>query len=307
MKKDIHAEKFLDYLRFEKQMSPNTISNYERDLKKYNSFLSISKIKSCEDIKHETIISFMEHLFKTQKDSSVCRTLSTLRSFYKFLVRNNFVRSNPFAGIKNPKKIKRDIDILDQDQVKNFLDLVPESTHLQLRDRAMLELLYSCGMRVSELTGLKLSQIDHDEKYLRLIGKGNKERITPVGETAYSYLKKYLEKARFRIETEKKNNFVFLNSRGGKLSRQGFWKILKGYVEKFNIDIKIYPHIFRHSYATHLLESGADLRVVQELLGHSDISTTEIYTNLDKRYIKEAYFKFHPMEKKSGKGKIPEK
>jgi len=295
------SENFIDFLQFEKQFSPNTVSSYRRDLEKYGSFLSGLKITRFEEINHETVINFMEYLFKTQTDTSVCRTLSAMRSFYKFLVRNRVVKSDPFSGVKNPKTVKKEIEILEQEEVKNFLDRIPSSTYLQLRDRAMLELLYSCGMRVSEIINLRLPQIDFDEKYLRITGKGNKERIVPVGDTAFEWIEKYLKHGRFNLENEKKNDFVFLNRSGSRLTRQGFWKILKEYVRKFDIDINIYPHIFRHSFATHLLENGADLRIVQELLGHSDISTTEIYTNLNKKHLKEVYFKYHPSEKNKHK------
>ncbi len=165
----------------------------------------------------------------------------------------------------------------------------------------MFELLYSSGLRVSELTNLKLRNIDFDENLIRFIGKGNKERITPVGKVSVYFLKKYLETTRYKIEGESKNDYVFLNKYGNKISRQGFWKILKKYAKKINLNKNLHPHIFRHSFATHMLKRGADLRTVQELLGHSDISTTEIYTNLDKEHIKDTYFKYHPFEKKEQK------
>lgn len=297
MKPERHVDTYIDYIRFEKQLSPNTIESYRRDLSKFLYYLKSNDINDFEDISHESIVEFIQSLFTTQNDKSVGRILSAIRSFYKFLIRSSVIKSNPFLSVKNPLTVKKDIEILDQKETSKFLNLIPYSTDLQMRDRAMLEILYSCGLRVSELTNLKLQQIDRDERILRFTGKGNKERMTPIGETAYAYLEKYLNISRFNLEREKKNDYVFLNKNGSRLTRQGFWKILKGYVKRFNIDKNIYPHIFRHSFATHLLEEGADLRMVQELLGHSSISTTEIYTNLNNRHLKEVFFKYHPGEK----------
>ena len=193
-----------------------------------------------------------------------------------------------------PKKI---LEVLNEQEVKKFLESIPSSTYLELRDRAMFELLYACGMRVSEIVDLKLADIDFDEGLIRFIGKGNKERITPIGDSAKDCLGKYIRAARYNLERERKSENVFLNRNGQKLTRQGFWKILKKYAGKANVSKNLYPHLFRHSYATHMLERGADLRIVQELLGHSSISTTQIYTNINKKHVKETYFKYHPRDK----------
>ena len=289
---------FLDHLRFELLLSKNTLYSYSRDLKKFKSFLDKKNIKNCLEISHEQILIFLELLYKSLKESSISRILSSLRTFYKFLVREGMVKRNPFAQIKNPKKPQKIVEILDEDEVRNFLESIPYSKEFELRDRAMFELLYSSGLRVSEIVNLKLCDINFDENLIRFIGKGNKERITPIGKTSMSFLIKYLKYARNKIKKGYENDYVLLNKNGGKISRQGFWKILKKYAKRINLDKNLYPHIFRHSFATHMLKRGADLRTVQELLGHSDISTTEIYTNLDKRYIKEIYFKYHPREKK---------
>ncbi len=250
-----------------------------------------------QQITNSDILNFLERLYQSQSDRSVSRILSSIRSFYRYLIRSDKIQKSPFGHIKNPKIPRKDVDILNQAETAGFLENIASSTYLELRDRAMFELLYSCGMRVSEITNLRLNDINIEEGLIRFIGKGSKERITPVGETAKDFLVRYLNSARPNIEREIKNDYVFLNSRGGSISRQGFWKILKKYAKKQNIDKNLYPHIFRHSFATHLLEEGADLRIVQELLGHSSISTTEIYTNLDKRHIKQSYFKHHPREK----------
>ncbi len=288
---------FLDYLRFERLLSSNTLTSYRRDLEKFTTFLDHKKIPDYKNISNEEILAFLENLFKTQTDTSVSRILSTLRNFYKYMLRNNRIDKNPFSQIKNPKTPRKEIEILNQKEISSFLESIPCSTYLELRDRAMFELLYSCGMRVSEIVDLKLSDLDIEEGLARFVGKGNKERITPIGAAAKDCMLKYLSSSRHNIEREYKTDFVFLNNRGSKMSRQGFWKILKKYACRAGLDKNLYPHIFRHSFATHMLEEGADLRIVQELLGHSSISTTEIYTNLNKKHIKESYFKHHPREK----------
>jgi integrase/recombinase XerD len=294
---DDYIEDFIDYVRFEKLLSKNTIESYSRDITKFKDYLKQYGIKDFEDLSHEQILKFLEELFDTQNDASVSRILSTLRNFYKFLLRTDKIKKNPFSKIKNPKLPKKDISILNQEEVKKFLDIIPSSTAFQLRDRAMFELLYSCGLRVSEIINLRLSDIDIEEELIRFVGKGNKERIVPLSNTSKGYLQKYINAARYKIEREKKNDFVFLNKNGNRITRQGLWKTLKKYSDRSGIKKNIYPHIFRHSFATHMLEEGADLRIVQELLGHSSISTTEIYTNLDKQHLKDSYFKYHPREK----------
>ena len=288
---------FIDCLRFERRLSKNTIVSYQRDLEKYRFFLNSSKIKEILNVSNDQILYFLEFLYKTQSSSSVSRVLATLRTFYKYLVRDGKIQKNPFSSIKNPKMPKKILEVLNEQEVKKFLESIPSSTYLELRDKAMFELLYACGMRVSEIVDLKLADIDFDEGLIRFIGKGNKERITPIGDSAKDYLGKYIRAARYNLERERKSENVFLNRNGLKLTRQGFWKILKKYAGKANVSKNLYPHLFRHSYATHMLERGADLRIVQELLGHSSISTTQIYTNINKKHVKETYFKYHPRDK----------
>jgi len=294
-----NIKNFIDYIRFERQLASNSIVSYKRDLNRYKLFLSLKKEDNYLEVSYDQILSFLEYLNENYCGSSISRILSSSRNFYKFLVREKIVKKNPFIQIKNPKKPKKILEVLSEDEVKRFLNGIPYSTELEIRDRAMFELLYSSGLRVSEIVNLKISNIDFDEGLIRFIGKGKKERITPVGETSKLFLKKYLNIARFKIEKEIKSDYVFLNKNGKKLTRQGFWKILKKYDKKINLGKNLYPHIFRHSFATHMIERGADIRVVQELLGHSDISTTEIYTNLNRKYIKDIYFKYHPREKDS--------
>jgi integrase/recombinase XerD len=292
-----YIKNYIDYLRFERLLSLNTIDSYKRDLAKLVLFLEQNNIIDFQGISNDDILNFLEYLYQSQSDRSVSRILSSIRSFYRYLLRSGNIPKSPFGHIKNPKVSHKDVDILNQAEISKFLKNITFSTYLELRNRTMFELLYSCGMRVSEIINLRLNDINSEEGLIRFIGKGSKERITPIGETAQNFLVRYLDSSRSNIEREIKNDYVFLNSRGSKISRQGFWKILKKYAKKQNIDKNLYPHIFRHSFATHLLEEGADLRIVQELLGHSSISTTEIYTNLDKKHIKQSYFKHHPREK----------
>lgn len=288
---------FKDHLRFEKLLSANTISSYSRDLERFKFFLKKENIVNYTEISSQQILLFLEYLNKKYNQTSISRILSTLRTFYKFMVREKIIDKNPFSQIRNPKAPKNLVETLEENEVKKFLERIPSSTKFEVRDKAMLELLYSSGMRVSEIINLKLNDIDLDEKLIRFIGKGDRERITPVGDVAILFLEKYLKTARYKIEKELKSDYVFLNKDGKKITRQGFWKIIKKYAKRAGLEKNIYPHIFRHSFATHMLERGADLRIVQELLGHSSISTTEIYTNVTKKHIKEVYFRYHPREK----------
>lgn len=293
---EIQLDQYFEYLRFEKLLMPNSISSYERDFKKFRQYLLLNPKISFLNISKPQILDFLKYLYNDNSDISVSRILSALRGFYKFLIRQQIIKNNPWSPVKNPRSSKKILEILDIEEVLKFLDSIPESTPSDLRDRAMFEILYGCGLRVSEITGLSIGSIDFDQKLLRFIGKGDKERIVPLGDTALLFLNKYIDSARGKIEKEKKTDYLFLNMRGSKLSRQGFWKILKKYADRAGIEKNLYPHIFRHSFATHLLQRGADLRTVQILLGHSSISTTEIYTNLTKEYLKDAYFKYHPRE-----------
>ena len=289
--------RYKEYLRFEKLMLPNTISSYLRDLEKFRIFLKNNSIENYCELSKEQILDFLQILYKNQSESSVSRILSTLRGFYKFLVIEKVCRKNPWVQVSSPRRPKKMLEVLKVEEVEKFLESMPCSTELEVRNKAMFEILYSCGLRVSELVNLRLQNIDFDEELLRFMGKGDKERITPVGDMGMLFLKKYLKTGRYKIEKERKSDYVFLNKNGKKMTRQGFWKILKKYARRLNIDKNLYPHIFRHSFATHMLQRGADLRTVQELLGHSSISTTEIYTNLDKEHIKEVYFRYHPRGK----------
>ncbi|MEA2016143.1 MAG: site-specific tyrosine recombinase XerD [Actinomycetota bacterium] len=289
--------KFKDYLKFERLMLPNTVDSYLRDLQKFKDFLKKKHIKNYCEIPKEQILDFLQGLYKKQSESSISRILSTLRSFYKFLLIEKVCSKNLWVQVNNPIKPRKMPEILKVEEVERFLDGVPADTKLGKRNRAMFEILYSCGLRVSEIVNLKIKNIDFEEEILRFKGKGEKERIVPVAQKGIKFLREYLDKSRYEINSKTRSDYVFINRSGRKITRQGFWKILKKYAKRSGIKKNIYPHIFRHSFATHMVKRGADLRTVQELLGHSSISTTEIYTNLDKDYIKKIYFKYHPRGK----------
>jgi integrase/recombinase XerD len=294
---DSYILKFKDYLKFEKLMLPNTIDSYLRDLNKFLTFLKKNHIDNYCSLSKDRILDFMQGLYESQSESSISRILSTLRNFYKFLLIEKVCSKNFWTEISNPLKPRKIPEVLNIEEVEKFLESIPCNTKLGLRDRAMFELLYSCGLRVSEIINLKMQNIDFEEELLIFKGKGNKERIVPVGEKAIKFLKRYITTDSNLSDYKVRIDYIFTNRSGRKLTRQGFWKILKKYAWKINIKKNLYPHIFRHSFATHMIQRGADLRIVQELLGHSSISTTEIYTNLDREYIKDVYFKYHPREK----------
>jgi len=290
--------KFKDYLKFERLTLPNTVDSYLRDLKKFKDFLKNKHIKNYCEISREQILDFLQSLYdKKQSESSISRILSTLRNFYKFLLIEKVCSKNLWVQVNNPLKPRKMPEILKVEEVENFLDNIPADTKFGKRNRAMFEILYSCGLRVSEIVNLKMKNIDFEEEMLRFKGKGEKERIVPIAKKGLNFLRKYQDESRHKINSKVQADYVFINRSGRKITRQGFWKILKKYAKKSGIGKNIYPHIFRHSFATHMVQRGADLRTVQELLGHSSISTTEIYTNLDKDYIKKVYFKYHPREK----------
>ena len=293
---DKYIPEYIEYLRFEKLLLENTIISYKRDLVKFRNYLKENLDIDYLDMSKEQILDFLKFLYKSQNEVSVSRILSAIRGFYKFLIRHQVLNENPWSSVKNPMTGKKVLDVLDISEIDRFLESIPISTPSDLRDKAMFEILYGCGLRVSEITGLRLGDIDHEQKVLRFIGKGDKERLTPIGDTALYYLGRYLASGRGKLEKELKTDHLFLNARGNPLSRKGFWKIMKKYAKKSGIEKNIYPHMFRHSFATHLLQRGADLITVQKLLGHSSISTTEIYTSLSREYLKDAYFKFHPRE-----------
>ena len=291
-----YLDQFIAYLKFERNLSENSIDAYNKDLSRYISFLGGRKIKIPEEIKENDVsrlIQSLSHLGLAA--SSVSRNLSSIKSFHKFLVGENILNNDPTENIKGPKLRRHLPSVLSFDEIQSIIKQINIKTSLGLRDRAMIELIYASGLRITELLQLPLREIYFNESIIRVFGKGSKERLVPTSEVALNWISKYLDTARPYLDRfNRSDGITFLNVRGTVMSRMGFWKILKGLVNLAGIRKEITPHTFRHSFATHLLEGGADLRAVQEMLGHADISTTQIYTHLDRTYLKQVYQQFHP-------------
>ncbi len=260
------------------------------------SFLETLGITDPSQVNKKDLNSFFSSLNKTGLSSnSAARYYSSIKGFFRYLFIQNYIKENPMEKVSSPKLKKGLPLVLSVTEVDSILARPDTSNVLGLRDKALLELLYACGVRVSELLGLKVSDLFFNEEMIRVFGKGSKERLVPVGRSAVKWVKEYLIKSRPMLEKKHKSeNFLFLNKRGTKLSRMGIWKIVDKYVKDAGIKKEVHPHTFRHSFATHLLEGGADLRAVQEMLGHADISTTQIYTHIDREYIKQMHKDFHP-------------
>lgn len=290
-------EQFLDYLSIEENLAGNTIDSYRNDLKRYLVFVtSDKKYSDLKQITPKDVSAFVQLLNSLGlSPKSISRNLSAIRTFHKYLLNEDILENDPAENIDLPKLPKTLPSVLEIAEVEKILEQPDTLDHLGIRDRAMLELLYACGLRVSELLSLKQNDIRTDAGFLRVFGKGSKERMVPVGEEAMNWILVYQEKVRpHLLGKQTSDDVLFLNTKGKKMSRMGFWKILRRYTEMAEIKKEVTPHTFRHSFATHLLEGGADLRVVQELLGHSDISTTQIYTHIDREYLKEVHKTFHP-------------
>ena len=286
---------FLDFLSIEKGLSKNTLMAYRRDLKRYLFFLGKKGTASLDSVNRKVI---MEYLLKERdrgmNASSVARGLVAIRMFHRFLTEEGKIREDVTEALEAPKLWKHLPDCLSVQEVEALLK-APNSRKAQgIRDQACLELMYATGLRASEAAGLKMGHLNFDLGYIRIIGKGDKERIVPMGRSAKKSVRRYLEQVRPRWVKGDPGDALFVSRLGKKLSRQTVWMILKKYVHAAGLRKKVYPHILRHSFATHLLENGADLRVVQELLGHSDISTTQIYTHVDKERLKGIHKQFHP-------------
>jgi len=284
-------EEFLRYLRIDKGYSENTIKSYETDLMK---FLDYNKDKDINNISNDDIREYVKWLKKNElNEKSISRNISCLKSFYKFLVIQKIISDNPSDSVIMPKIKKTLPSILTEEEVLKLLD-VKLTDNFSYRNKAMLELMYATGLRVSELVNLKLQDIDFSEDIIRTFGKGSKERIIPIGDYAVEYLKKYIEEYRPLMLKKATCEYLFLNNHGKKMTRQGFFKIIKKIAKENGIDKELSPHTLRHSFASHLLKYGADLRTIQELLGHSDISTTQIYTHVTNEELKKNYEDFHP-------------
>ncbi|BAQ57331.1 site-specific tyrosine recombinase XerD [Lactobacillus acetotolerans] len=289
-------EDYLRYSQIERGLSENTITAYRQDLYEFLDFIKKEGMTSWPT-KAVDIDAFLARQRDLDKaTSSISRMISSLRKFYQWLARQDIQKINPMLEIDPPKKEHRLPVALTEEEVTTLLKQPDVDKKLGLRDRALLETMYATGIRVSELINLKLKNLHEDLKLVKVLGKGSKERLIPISEVALSWIKRYEKKVRdpLLLQKNKSSEFIFLNNRGEALTRQAVWQIIKRYCKMAEIEKDVTPHTLRHTFATHLLENGADLRVVQEILGHSDISTTQIYTNLTQKHILQVYKKTHP-------------
>ncbi|WP_017733153.1 site-specific tyrosine recombinase XerD [Nafulsella turpanensis] len=289
-----YIRQFQDYLRLERSLSPNSVEAYVRDIQKLAQFSEESVApEAVNEVHLHNFLEWVNELGMTPH--SQARVLSGLKAFFRYLLFEKVISNDPTALIEGPKLGRKLPDTLSVEEIEALLALLDLSTPEGQRNRAIIETLYSSGLRVSELVELKLSNIYYDLGFLRVIGKGNKERLVPIGRDALKYIRIYTNEIRVHIPVKKGNeNYVFLNRRGSKLSRVMIFTIIKKLARELGLKKNISPHTFRHSFATHLIEGGADLRAVQEMLGHESITTTEIYTHLDREYLKQVIQEFHP-------------
>jgi integrase/recombinase XerD len=294
-KSDLWIDRFFDYLTVEKGLSKNTLDSYGADIRRFLDFLERLKIDSLGTVTKLDVLSFIMSLRNQGLcERSVARVQVTLRHLYRFLIAEKILQENPIEGLESPKLPKKLPHVLSEDEVDRLLNQPDLSTPMGLRDRAMLESLYATGLRVSELVGLRLDQLNLEVGWVRVFGKGGRERIVPIGETAQAFLRAYLKGGRSQILKGRLSSYVFVNRRTGKMTRQAFWKIVKKHGLTAGIRGKLTPHTIRHCFASHLLNRGADLRSVQTLLGHVDISTTQIYTHVSRERLKKLHEKHHP-------------
>lgn len=286
-------EEFINYLSVEKGLAKNTLDSYKQDLERYSRFLKKIKIVDWKDIKRSNILSFLKsENARGLQSSSVARGLVTIKLFHRFLTKERFIEEDVTSVLESPKLWKKLPQFLTPPEMEAILKVTEGKTKSMIRDRAILECLYATGMRVSEVTELEIKNVYLENNFLKCLGKGNKERIVPLGRGAIEACRIYLTKIRAKKRIDSKH--FFLGRKGKGLTRQLIWQLIKKYAKLAGITKPITPHTFRHSFATHMLERGADLRVVQELLGHSDIATTQIYTHVSKDHLKKIHSKFHP-------------
>jgi integrase/recombinase XerD len=292
---DKFVDLFLDYLSVERGLAENTIVSYRRDLSAYLKFLDAVAKKSVSATTREDIRDFMLH----EKDkglsaNSISRNLTALRMFYRFLMRERLIKADVSTYIDSPRLWKKIPDILNIEEVERLIKAPDLGTDQGVRDRAIIETMYATGMRVSEVSNLKLGDVNQDVGFVRCLGKGKKERIVPLGREAQAAIDRYCGRVRSKQAKKGSATELFLNRSGKKISRISLWKLIKKYARQAKIKKPMMPHILRHSFATHLLERGADLRAVQEMLGHASISTTQIYTHLNRDHLKSIHKQYHP-------------
>jgi len=297
---DRELKRYMQFVKVEKGLAENSTLSYENDLHRYLTFLAREfRLNDLGGVTLQHIEQFLNELADLElSPSTIARNISSIRSFHEFAVVENLASANPAELVDLPKKAGKLPEVLTADEVLSIIDQADRTKKDGIRDAAILETLYATGMRVSELTGLELDNLFFEIGFIRVIGKGNKERLVPVGQHAQTSIEHYIEAARGQFlskkDRSKSDNKLFINQRGGPLSRMSIWNIVNKYAEKAEIEKNVYPHIFRHSFATHLLEGGADLRAVQEMLGHSSIMTTEIYTHVDRSLLHQVHKEFHP-------------
>ena len=287
-------DQFIDHLWLEDGLSKNTLNSYRFDLELFTVWLDNKLKKNILDVSQEDIQQYLSFKFPTSKSRSISRLLATLRRLFRYLLRQKKIKIDPTLEIQSPKIPKSLPKSLSEEDVELLLAAPDVETNTGLRDKAMLELLYACGLRVSELVNILLTELSMTEGVIRVTGKGNKTRLVPMGEEAVDWIKKYIDESRNNILKQRVSKYLFITIRGGAMTRQAFWYLIKRYAIIANIKKSMSPHIMRHAFATHLLNHGADLRVVQMLLGHSDISTTQIYTHVARERLKKLHESHHP-------------
>ena len=296
-------DSFLNMLAVEKGLARNTLEAYSRDLNRLANYLQANGVKSWPEGSSSQLRTYFSSLRETGLSvRSITRNLVALRQFYRFLEKERIIQENPVPRLLLPVESRRLPTTLTHDDVERLLNQPSPSTLLGLRDRAMLEFLYATGLRVSELVSLHTQQINLEGDYLTVRGKGGKVRVLPFGRWADERLRVYLREVRPKLLQRRTSSVLFLTRSGKALTRQGFWKLIRRYALAAGIERKVTPHTLRHSFATHLLEGGADLRAVQSMLGHSDISTTQIYTHINRAHLKQVHRRFHPRERTNGTG-----
>jgi tyrosine recombinase XerD len=295
MKELPYLNAFLTYCKLERTLSQNTLDSYRFDLQRLCGYLHQNNISTLDAITPDMLSAYVRLLYDIGfAATSIQRNLSTLRGYFSFLGAENIIKNDPTEFLESPKATRYLPSVLSVEEVLSMVDAVDLKKRCGIRDRALLETLYATGMRVSELSMFAFEQVLFEEGLVRITGKGSKERLVPIGAIALEWIKKYYETERPFLSKPSSDSSVFLNVRGTRISRMGIWKIIQKYAAIAGIKKKISPHTFRHSFATHLLEGGADLRAVQEMLGHANIVTTEIYTHVDREYLKEVHRNFHP-------------
>ncbi|WP_156403106.1 site-specific tyrosine recombinase XerD [Apilactobacillus ozensis] len=288
-------EDYLHFLKIERGLSLNTLKSYRQDLKRFANYLNLNNLNQLNKINDDTILKYVKNMSEAgMARNSTIRMISTLRKFSKYLLQFKYINDDFMSKVDTPKRAQHLPAVLTTEEVDKLLAMPNTDNKYGIRDRAIFEVMYATGLRVSELVHLKLDDLHLSVGLIQTLGKGNKERIIPIGDVASKWINIYLNHSRSILLKKRRSPFLFLNAHGSGLSRQSIWKKIKKYVSLAGIEKNVTPHTLRHSFATHILENGADLRIVQDLLGHSDISTTQIYTHISNHRLAEVYDKYHP-------------